>query len=297
MEYKIINRYKIKNAFLNKKGGIFFHVPKCGGLSLSHSLGVTLKHFRIMGAPALRDKKFEQSSQMIQKKINDLNELYNIKLDSYNAVDIYKKTKHISETFPFISGHLPFSAYKNINNRLSFTVLRDPISRAKSNYLFFLQNHPDNTYTLEELYLKKILFPNQITSFFSSYNEPNINVSLENLKKIDLIADLNDIHKLLEYLISIFKLPNMILIKLNETRHVKNLKESELSVIEKYNALDISLFAQAKKSFYNFENVEKKIDKNNYYSLYTGYPFFNGKGSNIFNNEEVRFVFKRLEQM
>ena len=33
-----------------------------------------------------------------------------------------------------------------------------------------LQNHPDNTYTLEELYLKKILFPNQITSFFSSYN-------------------------------------------------------------------------------------------------------------------------------
>ena len=117
------------------------------------------------------------------------------------------------------------------------------------------------------------------------------------LKKIDLIADLNDIHKLLEYLISIFKLPNMILIKLNETRHVKNLKESELSVIEKYNALDISLFTQAKKSFYNFENVEKKIDKNNYYSLHTGYPFFNGKGSNIFNDEEVRFVFKRLEQM
>ena len=69
MEYKIINRYKIKNAFQNKKGGIFFHVPKCGGLSLSHSLGVTLKHFRIKGAQELRDKKFELSSQMIQKKL------------------------------------------------------------------------------------------------------------------------------------------------------------------------------------------------------------------------------------
>ena len=47
MDYKIIKKYVTKKNI--KTNLFFFHVPKCAGLTISHSLSTTLKNIRIYG--------------------------------------------------------------------------------------------------------------------------------------------------------------------------------------------------------------------------------------------------------
>jgi len=295
MDFEIINRYKTYHNLKQKKI-FFFHVPKCGGLSISHSLSCSIKSFRIDGMSYNSDKDNESTSQLIKEKKLHAEKNYKINLDSYTAKEIYNKTKDISENYTLISGHLPFKEYKNINERITFTVLREPIARAKSSYLFEMQRN-SSINSLEELYDKKIIFPNLMTSFFSSFKNPNVEIAIQNLNKINIVININQIKDLLAYIISCFELPNMILTKINKTKFIKELTAQEETLLAEKNNLDIKFFEQAQKKIFNFDEIEKDEMENELYSLFTVDKLFNNSNSIIFPATHLNEVTDLLKKV
>jgi len=293
MKFDIIKRYKLPNNKFSKL--FFFHVPKCGGLSIARSLGVTIPHLRILGA--LHDIPNEYNNlNLVKQRIQNANKSYGINLDSYLSSEIFQKTKKLHNKYPFISGHIPFNKYEISQDTFVFSVLRDPVSRSISNYLFFKKRVQEN-FSLNELYEKKFLLPNMMTSFFSSIEEPDINIAIKNIKQINMIVDINQIKDLLGYIISLFKLPNMVLTSINETKSKYELSDKEMILIMDNNKLDIKLYDLAKKLFFDFENIKKDYDFMDIYSLYTKNKLFNNSQSLIFKEKDLEFITKTLSKI
>ena len=293
MKFDIIKRYKLPNKQFSKL--FFFHVPKCGGLSIAHSLGVTIPHLRILGA--LHDIPNEYNNlNLVKQRIQNANKSYGINLDSYLSSEIFQKTKKLHNKYPFISGHIPFNKYEISQDTFVFSVLRDPVSRSISNYLFFKKRVQEN-FSLNELYEKKFLLPNMMTSFFSSIEEPDINIAIKNIKQINMIVDINQIKDLLGYIISLFKLPNMVLTSINETKSKYELSDKEMILIMDNNKLDIKLYDLAKKLFFDFENIKKDYDCMDAYSIFTENKLFNNSHSLIFKEKDLEFITKTLSKI
>jgi len=293
MKFDIIKRYKLPNKQFSKL--FFFHVPKCGGLSIARSLGVTIPHLRILGA--LHDIPNEYNNlNLVKQRIQNANKSYGINLDSYLSSEIFQKTKKLHNKYPFISGHIPFNKYEISQDTFVFSVLRDPVSRSISNYLFFKKRVQEN-FSLNELYEKKFLLPNMMTSFFSSIEEPDINIAIKNIKQINMIVDINQIKDLLGYIISLFKLPNMVLTSINETKSKYELSDKEMILIMDNNKLDIKLYDLAKKLFFDFENIKKDYDCMDAYSIFTENKLFNNSHSLIFKEKDLEFITKTLSKI
>ena len=110
---------------------------------------------------------------------------YNINQHRYTAYDHYQMTENDQKQFRLVSGHVPFLKYQNYENRFTFTILRNPIERAISHYNFLLQKGYISRFDpINKLFEKKVLYPNLITSFFSSPLNPSVFMALRNLKKI-----------------------------------------------------------------------------------------------------------------
>jgi hypothetical protein len=293
MKFDIINRYKLVNNQFSKL--FFFHVPKCGGLSIAHSLGVAIPHLRILGVPYKMTDEYHNLN-VINQKIQSANKMYGINLDSYSSFEIFQKTKKLHNKYPFISGHIPFNKYEISKDTFVFSVLRDPVSRSISNYLFFKKKFQEN-FSLNELYEKKFLLPDCMTSFFSSIEEPDINIAIKNIKQINMTIDINQIKDLLAYIISLFKLPNMVLTKINETKSKYELTDKEMMLIMDKNKLDIKLYDLAKKIFFDFENIKKDYDCMDVYSIYTEKKLFNDTHSLIFKEKDLEFVTKTISKI
>ena len=162
MDYKIIKKYAPEKNI--KKNLFFFHVPKCAGLTISHSLSTTLKNIRIYGWSQKYHKVIVNNKNYINdfktKKENLFNTLP-ITSTNYTAENFYLLTSDIAEKYPFIHGHLPFKNYNNFQSRFTFTVLRDQVKRAISNYQFWIQKgFIKKESSIDDLYSKKILHPN-----------------------------------------------------------------------------------------------------------------------------------------
>jgi len=289
MDFNIIKRYKLKNNQFSKL--FFFHVPKCGGLSIAHSLAVTIPHLRIFGTPYPRPSDYDLNINHLKEKINQANKFYGYELNlrSYCAREIFNKTKKIHKNYQFISGHLPFNEYKKDGSTFTFTVLREPISRQISSFLFH-QKVTKQDIPIQEYFEKQISPSNLMTRFFSSYEKPDVNIAINNLKKIDVVVDLNGINNLLGYIISLFKLPNIILTKVNKTKSNRSVTDKELKKIEENNQLDIELFTEAKKLFFNFEDIHKEFEEVDTYSIYSENKIFNHQNKIIFKENNLNTV-------
>ena len=293
MKFDIIKRYKLPNNKFSKL--FFFHVPKCGGLSIARSLGVTIPHLRILGVPHDIPNEYNNLN-LVKQRIQNANKSYGINLDSYLSSEIFQKTKKLHNKYPFISGHIPFNKYEISQDTFVFSVLRDPVSRSISNYLFFKKRVQEN-FSLNELYEKKFLLPNMMTSFFSSIEEPDINIAIKNIKQINMTVDINQIKDLLGYIISLFKLPNMVLTSINETKSKYELSDKEMILIMDKNKLDIKLYDLAKKLFFDFENIKKDYDCMDAYSIFTENKLFNNSHSLIFKEKDLEFITKTLSKI
>ena len=299
MDYKIIKKYAPKENI--KKNLFFFHVPKCAGLTISHSLSTTLKNIRIFGWSQKYHKVIVNNKNYINdfktKKENLFNTLP-ITSTNYTAENFYLLTSDIAEKYPFIHGHLPFKNYNNFQSRFTFTVLRDPVKRAISNYQFWIQKgFIKKEASIEELYSKKILHPNLITSFFSDKNTPNISEAIKNLKKIDIVTNTGNIEQLLRYLISIYDLPNMILLNSNVTQNKIEVSEDKVEIFKSFNSMDQELIAESQNILFDFSKTIKKDLDEKFYSIFTGNKIFNDSSSLIFNEKDLNFVTNTLDKI
>tara|TARA_B100001059_G_C17813255_1_gene573559 strand:+ start:1079 stop:1978 length:900 start_codon:yes stop_codon:yes gene_type:complete len=299
MDYKIIKKYAPKKNI--KTNLFFFHVPKCAGLTISHSLSPTLKNIRIFGWSQKYHKVIVNNKNFINdfetKKKNLFNTLP-ITRTNYTAKNFYSLTSAIAEKYPFIHGHLPFKNYNNLQSRFTFTVLRDPVKRAISNYQFWIQKgFIKKEASIEELYSKKILYPNLITSFFSDKNTPNISEAIRNLKKIDIVTNTENIEQLLRYLISIYDLPNMILLNSNVTQNKIKILEDKVKIFEYFNTMDQELIAESQDLLFDFSKTIKKDLDEEFYSIFTGNKIFNNSSSLIFNEKDLNFVTNTLDKL
>lgn len=299
MNFEILTGYKLNKTF--KKDKIFFyHIPKCAGLSFTRALRPLLESVRIAGwchkyPPEILSKK--SFIDDVKRKLNYTK--LNIDFDIHQANQAYSSNKVYYENFQFLSGHLPFNFYSNINNRLTLTLMREPISRVISNYQFWIQKGFINkNEDLEKLLDRKILKSNLITEFFSEENKPNINVALNNIKKIDFVVDVVDINKLLNYLISYLELPNIILTKENITEKKINLNDSQIELIKKYNGMDCDLYNKIKDFTFKFDQYENNPQRNNiFYSFYSSKKIFNNTESLIFDDSHLGFVLDHLKKI
>jgi len=298
MNFEILTGYKLNKAF--KKDKIFFyHIPKCAGLSFTRALRPLLRSVRIFGwchsyhPDIISNKNFIANNEKLNPEHLDIN------LKIAQAIQAYNSNKSYYENFQFLSGHLPFNFYSNINNRLTLTLMREPISRVISNYQFWIQKGFINkNEDLEKLLDRKILKSNLVTEFFSEENKPNINVALNNIKKIDLVVDVVDINKLLNYLISIFNLPNIILAKENVTQKKIKLKNNQIELLKHYNSLDLELYNQCNEIFFKFDQYENNTERNNdYFSFFSSKKIFNNAESIIFEKENLNFVINHLKNI
>ena len=108
----------------------------------------------------------------------------------------------------------------------------------------FFQKNED----IEKLFLNNKLPSNLITNQFSgignfNYNTKNaVNLSLSNLANIDMIIELKDIFKFLNFFISLYDLPNLFF-QNQQIRLKKKIRflKKKINLIKKYNKLDIKI--------------------------------------------------------
>lgn len=299
MKYEILKGYNLDKTS-SKKKIFFYHVPKCAGLSFTRALRPSLQSVRIAGwchtfpSEIIVRKSF---SDDINRKLNSIK--LNINSETYQASESYSSNKNFYENFQFLSGHLPFNSYLNTNNRLTITILRDPIARAISNYQFWIQKgFIKESEDLEYLLDKKILKSNLITEFFSNERDPNLEVASNNLKKIDIVTDVSNINRLLNYLISCYNLPNIILTRENVSDKQFKLNNNQIEIIKHYNSMDSKLYNKINKITFNFDKYENKTIRNNsFYSFYSTKKIFNNRESIIFDNSNLKNVLNHLEKL
>jgi len=300
MKFEIIKKYKV-DSYINKKLYLY-HVPKCAGLTVVKSLGVTLKCLNTWGwshpyhEEIIRNKNFIEDFNIKKEKLFPT---VPITTNNYTASNFYNLTKNSYSKFPLSYGHTPFNDYINSDNRFTFTILREPISRAISNYTFWIEKgFVNKKTTIEELYSKKILEPNLMTKFFSNYLDPSVEIAIDNLKKVDVVTNTKNISKLMSYLISHFNLPNMILTKINTSKGNALDEKSFIEIFTEYNKDDVILFKESSKLNFDFDSIIKDEQTGEeYYSLFTNEKIFNNKHGLIIKEKDLKFVTEALRQI
>jgi len=300
MKFEIIKKYKV-NSYLNKKL-YFYHVPKCAGLTVVKSLGVTLECLNAWGWSHRYHEEIIKNKNFIEdfnRKKEKLFPSVPITTNNYTASNFYNLTKNSYSKFPLSYGHTPFNDYINSDNRFTFTILREPISRAISNYTFWIEKgFIDKKISIEKLYSKKILEPNLMTKFFSNYLDPSVEIAIDNLKKVDVVTNTKNISKLMGYLISHFNLPNMILTKINTSKGNVLDEKNFIEIFTEYNKDDVILFKESSKLNFNFDSINKDEQTGEeYYSIYTNKKIFNNRHGLIIKEKDLKFVTETLRKI
>jgi len=292
MLFDVLKGYSLKEK--NKETKIFFfHIPKCAGLSLSRSLRPSLPNRRIIGWSHKYHEKIINNPHFIndiKRKTNG----NNLTIDSniHQASQAYINNKDLYEKFQFLSGHLAYKFYTNNNNRLTLTILRDPILRSISNYNFWIEKgYISKTDSIENLFKKNIIKPNLITSFFSDEFSPNIDHAYKSLEEINIVSDTKDLSRLVNYLISLLDLPNIIFTKENITKNKVHISDKQMKYFIQYNELDIELYKKAKKLMFDFNKYENQPTRDmGLFSFYSKNKIFNNQESIIFGKEHLPIV-------
>ena len=113
-----INRLKLSQLFDNDQKILFVHVPKCGGTSLD---ALIKKQFRFNRFRVDASASFK-TAERINEKVEDVRNV----LLNYAAFNGYK----------YITGHCYMHKPEHFDEFKIITVLRDPVMRFVSHYLY-----------------------------------------------------------------------------------------------------------------------------------------------------------------
>ncbi len=263
----------------------FYHIPKCAGTTFAVLISHLFKKTHRINGPLFKN--------------NDKGGL--------TAFENYLKIENIinSNKLEFLYGHLPFEIHNKLKNKYLFiTIVREPIQRCISHYIWAISNNFfSKNDDIDELFKSNKLPKNTIVNQFSGLglSQPNskelINLALKNLSnKIDLLFDIEDFFILLNWIISSYNLPNLFFQKQKFNNNKINISEKTIEKIKKYNKQDIILYSKLLQNnlIKNINNTKTK-DRNIKKYLYSSPELLvNNKKTLLLNENEIQVVEKKL---
>ena len=185
--------------YIESKKLLFYHIPKSAGTSICNILSTLIDNsFRLLG-PLTPNSGFKINRPQITSDERLMNE------------------KNILQNKNFVYGHFSINLYNFFLQSLSFTLIRNPIDRSVSHYNFQIERKIINDKTnLDKCFEEGLIPDNIITRQFSGNLNKKLDINdyrlaLKNLKeKINLIFNFDNSASLINYIISIYDLPNVI---------------------------------------------------------------------------------------
>ena len=227
----VICRGYVPNYIENKKL-IFYHIPKSAGTSICNILSTLIDDsFRLSG-PLTPNSGFKINRPQITSDERLLSE------------------KNIIINKNFVYGHFSINLYNFFLQNLSLTLIRNPIDRSVSHYNFQIERKiiKDKT-NLYKCFDEGFIPDNIITRQFSGNLNKKLDINdyqlaLYNLKKkINLIFNFDNSVSLINYIISIYDLPNVIFQNQQITKkNYIDRNQENLNLIKSFNKYDIDLY-------------------------------------------------------
>ena len=223
---------------------LFIHIPKCGGVSLRESV-----------FDAAMQHDYSSNKILIPGKSHDL---------SYD--EKYREIDDISE-FSVVAGHYFPQGIESSD--LSFTFLREPISRFISHYYFFCYNRPlprfgsqkrlsemNNTEIEKLTPLGNILTKWLCGSIGVKDRQPSVDQALDILfnkfTSFGLLSDMNKSIKKINYEFNgRFSLASPGILNRRKTLQEKEDKAT-INYLMHINSMDVTLYTEAKNIFDRF---------------------------------------------
>ncbi len=214
------NEYKIKHLLFN-------HIPKTAGVNFANPIFAALKSWYIDNNVSM----FSQRVSTLYEKNTSIFSVYNIHNTSFkNALlTVIHRHNYTIPDFSFLRAHavdhhpICDSFYQETGIKLfKLSFYRDPISRIESHINHQWRQHKDLDFIRKTISYNLNILDNTIfRTAYGLLDAPNWR-SLPSSFKLDCLIDLSDsysLEKIQSYLLSCFRLPNIIKYKrLNNTK-------------------------------------------------------------------------------
>ena len=256
---------------------IYFHIPKCAGTTLTNILA----HLFLWSSKSyirIKNQNFEKNKKEILEK-----------------------------NYDFVYGHIPYNITNYFPNRYSITILRDPVKRIISHINHEINRGNIPNVGLEECLEKKLIPLNLMTKIFSNrgemynndfqLNDDILNQAIYTLEnKIDLVSDTDNTVETLNFLISVFKFPNVLFQWTQQSKMQHVTADNNYDLISFYNSYDLNLYKYAKKNiFKKFNKIPINRDHDNYL-LFNDELRINDKKNIFFFKEQLVQIKKEIEK-
>jgi Galactose-3-O-sulfotransferase len=233
---------------------IFTHIPKTAGTSLRHIIQSQFQPQQVFEFYHLKTQP-----PKVRKGIEKYNNL----------------TANQKKAIKFVSGHVGFGLHEFLPRPCTYiTVLRDPVERVVSYYYFLLRNqnnlvkdksleefiqtfegvHNSMTCYLSGLTLKAQLQDPSIELKSQQFAQETLEIAKANIKQhfqvVGLVERFDETCILLRKILG-WNLASFY-VKKNVAKHgnlIENLPQDTLNLIQKFNELDIQLYAYAQEIF------------------------------------------------
>jgi hypothetical protein len=194
-----VNRDVIKPLFL-------YHVPKTGGMSFQTAIECGQRNLRaVLDAKGIKDP-----------------------IPGYGRIGTLQEMKDLPHSFfYFLVSHLPYGAHlhTDVTDFQLMSIFRDPIDRIKSAFTYqcMRQNQIPNEKRFVEFFQQqdninlfcKSLHPNALNEVTEDHK-----AVIENLEQnFTTVVTANELHDAIEYYLSLYNLPNIVMGRINHTQN------------------------------------------------------------------------------
>ena len=287
------NNFNICKGYSEKKTNkklIFFHTPKSAGTTFCNLISNLIPNSLRLNGPLTPLSGFKDTEYQLTAYENYEKNIFKINKLKPN----------------FIYGHFPFCMEKNFSNKLTATLLRDPISRSISHYNFkFQRNNFYKNFNIEQMFKRKIIPDNLMVRQFSNninneVGEVDLKIAIKNLtQNINFLFSVDQTLDLINLIISIYDLPNVLFQNSQITKKIfleKNKKN--ISIIKMFNKYDLILYKHLLENNL-FSKLPKKIikrEKNSFF-YFSNNMLIKNKKLVFLNNDQANNIINDLSQI